>query len=169
MIVRPVEVQEEIPNLTKESESAGGPVCELLSRSIRRQGPADDQAPLLTRLNAPLVENQMERRGPFEKKNALDRARFAAGANHGFVSAFPDEKLDRPDNHRLPRTRFPGDRDKSPLGFPEQILDESKISDSQRGQRCGHSPTMPLSVPKAKRWASWNSHFWEQAHRMEFR
>ena len=118
VVMRPVEVHEQVADLPQEREGAGGSVRELFPGPVRGERAANDEAALLARFDTSFVEERVERRRLCEKKNPLDRAGLAAGADHGFVGTLADEKLDPADEDRLPRARLSGDHNKAAAGFP---------------------------------------------------
>jgi hypothetical protein len=67
---------------------------------------------------------------------------FRAGANQCFVRSFPQHQLEGTENDGFASARLARDHGEPRFQLPIQELNQSKISDTKRAQRCGHKELM---------------------------
>ncbi len=101
--------------------------------------------------------------GKLEK--AFDYAGVRTTSHECSVGAFSKEKLHCPKDDGFSRTGLARDGHETAGWFPEEILDQGEVADTQRCQRCGHLLSMPRFASDSKRCRIFKSHFSAQAHR----
>ena len=159
VVVRAVQVDQQIPKLPQERQRARRAVDELLARSGRRDRAFDHQGTILAGFRASLLEHGMHTRVTGDLKKTLHRAGIGSRADERLLRPLAEQQFHRAEDDGFSSAGLAGNGDKARGRLPEEILYEGQIADAKRCQRCGHSSTMPPSAWNSKRCKRCKSHF----------
>lgn len=155
MIVGPVQIDEENAEPSEESKGTGRSIGKLASGAGGGQSALEEELTVIAGFRAMGVEEC--RNGGFGHpgKGRLDRAGISARADERFIRPLTEQQRDSTKDDGFTGSGLSGDSGKPGVEVPSEILDESKISNSQGSERCGHGRTMAKDL----RCGSWKSRF----------
>ncbi len=142
MIVRAVEIDQEIAEVLEDGEGGGGGVDGLPVGADGAELPLQNQRPLLAGIHAVFLEALVDGRGIVELKECFDGAGIGAGADDGFIGALAQEELEGPDDDGFAGPGLAGDGGEPGTEGPLEVLDKGEIANAEGGEHCGHAGIM---------------------------
>ena len=138
VVVRAVQVHEQVAELLEDREGGRRTVDELPVAARRREGAFDDQVALHATFQAVFLEFGVERAAIVHVETRFHGAGVRAGADEALVGAFAQEQFQRAQDDGLARAGLAGDGDEAGGELPFEFLDQGEVFDAQRGERCQH-------------------------------
>lgn len=130
MVVWPVEIHEQLTQAPQQPQRAGRSIEELPSGARGGNGTLQQQAALFTRFDARFLQKPGNAWILNSLKDSFHETGFLTGTDQCAVRPLPQQKLESANEHALPCTRLAGNGGKSRLRFPEQIINQRKVSDA---------------------------------------
>ena len=106
MIVRAVQVHEQVAQLLEDGQGGRRAVDELPVAARLGEGALDDQSAVHAAFETVFVELRIERAAVVHIEGSLHGARVSAGADEGLVRALAEQELERAEDDGFARAGF---------------------------------------------------------------
>ena len=139
MVVRPVQIDEQITQLLEHGERRGRAVDELPVAARLGKRALDDERTPSTQPSRPCPSSWESSAWQSSTSKAASTVQESEPVRICPLSArSPEQQLERADDHGFARARFAGDGDEAGAQLPVEFFDQREVFDPQRGQRCEH-------------------------------
>ncbi len=138
VIVRPVKIDQFVPELFQDRQCGGRAVDELAVGAAAGKRALENQLALAS-FDAGFDQLRIQLLQVRSGENCFDCAHFRSCADEGFVRPFAEQKLQCADDDRFARAGFAGDSDEPAGHLPFELFDEREIFYAQQVENGRHA------------------------------